>query len=69
MWAPPALLDIQRPNRSLAFRNLDADQRAVKAIRPEVQVLGPPSSRNAVRHHSVTVSGIAWNTQLDHRLQ
>lgn len=40
MWAPPALLDIQRPNRSLALRNLDADKREVKAIRLEVQVLG-----------------------------
>ncbi|HEV6966115.1 MAG TPA: hypothetical protein VK305_11925, partial [Roseateles sp.] len=24
----------------------------------------PPSRRNAVRHHSGTVSAIAWNTQL-----
>jgi len=42
MWAPPALLDIQRPNRSLALRDLDADQRAMKTIRLEVQVLGRP---------------------------
>ena len=40
IWAPPALLDVQRLYRFLAPKNADAAKRAVKAIRQEVTVLG-----------------------------
>ena len=40
IWAPPALLDVQRLYRFLAANNADAAKRAVKAIRQEVTVLG-----------------------------
>lgn len=40
IWAPPALLDVQRLYRFLASKNADAAKRAVKAIRQEVTVLG-----------------------------
>ena len=40
IWAPPALLDVQRLYRFLASKNADASKRAVKAIRQEVTVLG-----------------------------
>jgi plasmid stabilization system protein ParE len=40
IWAQPALLDVQRLYRFLAPQNPDAAQRAVKAIRQGVQVLG-----------------------------
>ena len=40
IWAPPALLDVQRLYRFLASQNADAAKRAVKAIRQEVTVLG-----------------------------
>ena len=40
IWAPPALLDVQRLYRFLASKNADAAKQAVKAIREEVTVLG-----------------------------
>lgn len=40
IWAPPALLDVQRLHRFLAPKNPDAAKWAVKAIRQGVQVLG-----------------------------
>lgn len=40
IWAPPALLDVQRLYRFLASKNADAAKRSVKAIRQEVTVLG-----------------------------
>ncbi|MFZ2299229.1 MAG: type II toxin-antitoxin system RelE/ParE family toxin [Aquabacterium sp.] len=40
IWAPPALLDVQRLYRFMASKNADAAKRAVKAIRQEVTVLG-----------------------------
>lgn len=40
IWAPPALLDVQRLYRFLASKNADAAKRAVKAIRQEVTLLG-----------------------------
>ena len=40
IWAPPALLDVQRLYRFLASKHADAAKRAVKAIRQEVTVLG-----------------------------
>lgn len=40
IWAPPALLDVQRLYRFLAPKNADAAKQAVKAIRQEVTVLG-----------------------------
>ena len=40
IWAPPALLDVQRLYRFLAPKNADAAKRAVKAIRQEVTLLG-----------------------------
>jgi plasmid stabilization system protein ParE len=40
IWAPPALLDVQRLYRFLASKNADAAKGAVKAIRQEVTVLG-----------------------------
>ena len=40
IWAPPALLDVQRLYRFLAAKNADAAKQAVKAIRQEVTVLG-----------------------------
>ena len=40
IWAPPALLDVQRLYRFLAPTNADAAKRAVKAIRQEVTLLG-----------------------------
>ena len=40
IWAPPALLDVQRLYRFLASKNADAAKQAVKAIRQEVTVLG-----------------------------
>ena len=39
IWSPLALLDVQRLYRFLAPKNLDAAQRAVKAIRQGVTVL------------------------------
>lgn len=33
IWSPPALRDVQRLHRFLAEKNIDAAQRAVKAIR------------------------------------
>ncbi|MBC7215447.1 MAG: type II toxin-antitoxin system RelE/ParE family toxin [Burkholderiaceae bacterium] len=39
IWTPPALRDVQRLYRFLAFKNPDAAKRAVKAIRRAVQVL------------------------------
>lgn len=39
IWAPPALLDVQRLYRFLASKNADAAKQAVKAIRQEVTVL------------------------------
>lgn len=39
IWAPAALLDVQRLYRFLAPMNLDAAKRAVKAIRQGVNVL------------------------------
>ena len=40
IWSPSALLDVQRLYRFLSPKNLDAAQRAVKAIRLGVNVLG-----------------------------
>ncbi len=40
IWAPPALLDVQRLYRFLSSKNLDAAKRAVLAIRQGVKVLG-----------------------------
>jgi plasmid stabilization system protein ParE len=40
IWSPQALLDVQRLYRHLAGQNIDAAQRAVKAIRQAVKVLG-----------------------------
>jgi len=40
IWAPPALLDVQRLYRFLAPKTADAAKRAVKAIRQEVTLLG-----------------------------
>ena len=40
IWAPPALLDVQRLYRFLAGKNLDAAKRAVQAVRQGVRVLG-----------------------------
>ncbi len=40
IWAPPALLDVQRLYRFLASKNADAAKQAVKAIRQEVTLLG-----------------------------
>ena len=40
IWAPQALLDVQRLHRFLAIKNLDAAQRAVQAMREGVRVLG-----------------------------
>ncbi|MFT3857810.1 MAG: type II toxin-antitoxin system RelE/ParE family toxin [Aquabacterium sp.] len=39
IWPPQALRDVQRLYRFLALHNLDAAQRAIKAIRQEVKVL------------------------------
>lgn len=39
IWAPPALLDVQRLCRFLSPKNLDAAKRAVKAIRLGVKAL------------------------------
>jgi plasmid stabilization system protein ParE len=39
IWAPPALLDVQRLYRFLLPKNLDAAKRAVQAIRQGVRVL------------------------------
>ena len=39
IWSPKALGDVQRLYRFLAAKNRDAAQRAVKAIRQQVQVL------------------------------
>jgi plasmid stabilization system protein ParE len=39
IWSQSALVDVQRLYRFLATKNLDAAQRAVKAIRNEVKVL------------------------------
>lgn len=39
IWAPPALLDVQRLYRFLANQNAHAASRAVKAIRKSVKVL------------------------------
>ena len=36
IWSQPALLDVQRLYRFLATKNLDAAQRAVKAIRHDM---------------------------------
>ncbi|TDM08655.1 MAG: plasmid stabilization protein [Ideonella sp. MAG2] len=40
IWSPAALRDVQRLNRFLAAKNIDAAKRAVKAIREGVKVLG-----------------------------
>jgi len=40
IWSPAALEDVQRLYRFLAQKNPDAAQRAVKAIRSGVRVLG-----------------------------
>lgn len=39
IWAPPALLDVQRLYRFLASQNADAASKAVKAVREGVKVL------------------------------
>lgn len=39
IWTPQALADVQRLYRFLAGKNIDAAQRAVKAIRQGVKVL------------------------------
>jgi len=39
IWAPQALLDVQRLHRFLAAKNPDAAKRAVSAIRQGVKVL------------------------------
>lgn len=39
IWAPPALLDVQRLYRFLASQNAEAARKAVKAIRDGVKVL------------------------------
>ena len=39
IWSQPALLDVQRLYRFLTPKNLDAAQRAVRAIRQGVKVL------------------------------
>lgn len=39
IWTPPALADVQRLYRFLALKNVDAAQRAVKAIRTGVKIL------------------------------
>ena len=40
IWAPAALLDVQRLYRFLAPKNMDAAKRAVTAMRQGVRVLG-----------------------------
>ncbi len=40
IWAPSALLDVQRLYRFLAPKNIEAAKRAVKAIRKGVRVVG-----------------------------
>ena len=40
IWSPAALLDVQRPYRFLALKNIDAAKRAVAAVRQGVRVLG-----------------------------
>ncbi|MBK7000198.1 MAG: type II toxin-antitoxin system RelE/ParE family toxin [Rhodoferax sp.] len=40
IWAPSALLDVQRLYRFLAPKNLDAAKRAAKSIRQGVRLLG-----------------------------
>ena len=39
IWAPPALLDIQRAYRFLAAKNSEAASQAVKAIRAGVKIV------------------------------
>lgn len=39
IWAPPALLDVQRLYRFMANQNAEAASKAVKAIREGVKVL------------------------------
>ena len=49
IWAPTALLDVQRLYRFLAEKNLDAATNAVKAIRGSVKILAaqPEAGRPA----------------------
>ena len=39
IWAPSALLDVQRLHRFLAMKNTDAAKRAVKSIRDGVKII------------------------------
>ena len=39
IWAPSALLDVQRLHRFLAMKNTDAAKRAVKSIRDGVKIM------------------------------
>ncbi|OZA28709.1 MAG: plasmid stabilization protein [Hydrogenophilales bacterium 17-64-11] len=39
IWAPSALLDVQRAYRFLASKNMDAASQAVKAIRAGVKII------------------------------
>ncbi|WP_296752327.1 type II toxin-antitoxin system RelE/ParE family toxin [Thiobacillus sp.] len=39
IWAPSALLDVQRVYRFLASKNMDAASQAVKAIRAGVKII------------------------------
>ncbi len=39
IWAPSALLDVQRLYRFLAMKNTDAAKRAVKSIRDGVKIM------------------------------
>lgn len=39
IWAPSALLDVQRLYRFLAMKNTDAAKRAVKSIRDGVKII------------------------------
>ena len=39
IWTAPALLDVQRPYQFLACKDIDAAQRAVRAIRTGIKVL------------------------------
>ena len=39
IWSPSALLDVRRLYRFLAEKNIDAAQRAVKAIRESIRII------------------------------